>query len=123
MTTLIDTHVEVSSRFLRQAEQALDQGELVLASEKGWAAVAQRLKAIALRRGWIHRIPKDYSRIVTCLADEVHDPEKLMAYFSVAQSMYNNIFNDYQPEEFVRHELKRVRNLLDMLDEVERSAS
>ena len=49
MTT--QTYQQASQRFLAQAKQELANGDLPQASEKGWGATAQILKAIAEQRG------------------------------------------------------------------------
>ena len=45
---------QASERFLAQARQEFADGDLAQASEKGWGATAQMLKAIAQQRGWQH---------------------------------------------------------------------
>ena len=52
MTT--QTYQQASQRFLAQAKEELAAGDLQQASEKGWGAAAQMLKAIAEQRGWEH---------------------------------------------------------------------
>ena len=52
MTT--QQYQQASEHFLAQARQELADGDLPQASEKGWGATAQILKAIAERRGWEH---------------------------------------------------------------------
>ena len=42
---------QASQRFLAQAKQELAAGDLPQASEKGWGATAQILKAVAEQRG------------------------------------------------------------------------
>ena len=45
---------QLSEHFLAQARQELDAGDLPRASEKGWGATTQILKAIAEQRGVSH---------------------------------------------------------------------
>ena len=45
------TYQQASQRFLAQAKQELAAGDLPQASEKGWGATAQILKAVAEQRG------------------------------------------------------------------------
>ena len=49
------TYREQSRKFLAQAYEELAKGDLPQASEKGWGAASQMLKAIAQQRGWSHR--------------------------------------------------------------------
>ena len=48
------TYQQASQRFLAQAKQELAAADLPQASEKGWGATAQILKAVAEQRGWEH---------------------------------------------------------------------
>ena len=52
MTT--QTYQQASQLFLAEAKQELAAGDLPQASEKGWGATAQTLKAVAEQRGWEH---------------------------------------------------------------------
>ena len=61
------TYQQASQRFLAQAKQELADGDLPQASEKGWGATAQILKAIAEQRGWEHSRHRHYHRIVSRL--------------------------------------------------------
>ena len=53
---------QASEHFLAQARLELAGGDLAQASEKGWGAAAQMLKAIAERRGWEHNRHRHYHR-------------------------------------------------------------
>ena len=46
---------EQSKVFMVQAFRELSNGDLPQASEKGWGAAAQMVKAIGSERGWEHR--------------------------------------------------------------------
>ena len=48
------TYREQSRIFLAQAREELARGDLPQASEKGWGAAAQIVKANADKRGWNH---------------------------------------------------------------------
>lgn len=61
MTT--EQYQQASKHFLPQARQELAGGDLPQASEKGWRAIAQILKAIAGQRGWQHNPHRRYHRI------------------------------------------------------------
>ena len=53
MTT--EKYREDSRRLLDQARRELETGDVRQASEKGWGAAAQIVKAVAEKRGWRHR--------------------------------------------------------------------
>ena len=119
---LIDDHIEISRRFIQHAEEELEKGDLLQASEKAWGATAHRLKAIARRRRWRHGGHRDYYSIVASLADETDQREEFLALFGVADSFHANFYNDFQPEELVRTGLINVKRLLDILEELDHSA-
>ena len=52
MTTRVDYHSETAGVFLTKAGGYLAEGDLLQASEKGWGAAAQMVKAVAEARGW-----------------------------------------------------------------------
>ena len=120
--TLIDNHIAISRRFIRHAEEELEKGDLLQASEKSWGAVAHRLKAIAGRRRWSHSSHKDYYRIIANLSEETNRPEEFLALFDVADSLHANFYNDFKLEELVRTGLVNVKKLLDILDDIETAA-
>ena len=59
MTTPIVTYREAGRHLLAQAHAELEAGDLRQASEKGWGAAAQMVKAAAADRGWSHRSHRD----------------------------------------------------------------
>ena len=125
--TLIDNHIAISRRFIQHAEEELEKGDLLQASEKSWGAVAHRLEAIAGRRRWSHSshkdyYHKDYYRIIANLSEETNRPEEFLALFDVADSLHANFYNDFKPEELVRTGLVNVKKLLDILDDIETAA-
>ena len=62
-----------SRHLLTQALRELDQGDLVQASEKGWGAAAQMVKAIAEQRGWRHRAHDPAATLL--LPGRTHHPQ------------------------------------------------
>ena len=59
------TYDQASQRFLAQARAKFSNGDLQQASENGWGAVAQMLKAIAEQRGWEHNRHRHYLTITS----------------------------------------------------------
>ena len=49
------TYQLAGRRLLEQARNELAEGDTRQASEKGWGAAAQLVKAIAEQRGWEHK--------------------------------------------------------------------
>ena len=54
MTQDGEKYKSAGRELLEKARDELAQGDLRQASEKGWGAAAQMVKAVAERRGWRH---------------------------------------------------------------------
>ena len=64
-----DRYEEISRHLLQQAEEELDKGDVLQASEKIWLSVAHELKAIAQHRGWNHRYHNHIRAVASCHVD------------------------------------------------------
>ena len=112
MTT--QTYQEASRRFLAQARTELDAGDLPQASEKGWGAVAQMLKAIAEQRGWDHGKHRHLSRVASRLRSETGDRD-VYRFYSVANDLHGNFYEDEMSAEDIAEGLDDVQALVDRL--------
>ena len=86
-----ERYEEISRHLLQQAEEELDKGDVLQASEKIWLAVAHELKAIAQFRGWNHRYHNHLRAVASCLSMEWGRPDWQMA-FSSFDSMHTNAY-------------------------------
>ncbi len=71
------TYREQGRAYLEQAFVEFEAGDLSQASEKGWAAAAQMLRAVAEERGWEHDSQQQLFGIVCSLASEEQREELL----------------------------------------------
>ena len=120
--TLIEKHLKNSARLIRQADEELQKGDGVQASEKAWGSVVHRLKAIARDREWDHGGHYDLSVIVERLADETNQSE-MEGLFSIAESLHANFYNDWKSERMIRSNIVDVKTLLSKLEEIEIEAN
>ncbi len=107
-------YIEASSELLRKAQEALAQGDLVQASEKGWGAAAQMVKAVAESRGWPRNGHRLLFETVGRLAQETGDPG-LRELFLAANALHTNFYEGWLTREDVALALERVRQLLERL--------
>ena len=115
-------HVEAFAEEYRQtgrwmmdrAEWEFAQGDLIQASEKGWNAAAQFLKAIATQRGWGHESHAHLAQVANRLADDMGNPE-IADLFSTAKSLRANFYGGYRSEAAVRQNLDAIQRYLDIL--------
>ena len=112
MTTQQYQHA--SEHFLAQARRELADGDLPQASEKGWGATAQVLKAIAEQRGWAHNRHRHFHRIASKLRAETGDGE-IRRLFDTASALHENFYENDTPADQVAERLDDVEALLKKL--------
>lgn len=113
MTT--QAYRSASRRLLAQARAELEAGEVQQASEKGWGAAAQMVKAAAQRRGWDHDGHGLLFRAARRLRNETGDQD-IIRRFAVAGSLHTNFYEDWLDEESVAEMLDNVERLVDLLE-------
>ena len=97
MTT--QQYEQASEHFLAQARRELAAGDLPQASEKGWGAAAQILKAIAEQHGWDHHRHRHYHQAASRVRAETGDGE-IRRLFDSASALHENFYeNDMSPDE------------------------
>ena len=109
------TYREQSRIFLAQAYEELAKGDLPQASEKGWGAASQMLKAIAQQRGWRHQSHQALRTTVTALLRETGDSE-LGTLFSSAGELHTNFYENLYEAEDLEDLLPEVVRLVDRLE-------
>ncbi len=112
MTT--QQYQQASAHFLAQARQELADGDLPQASEKGWGATAQILKAIAEQWGWEHYHHRHYHRIISRLRAETGDGD-IHRLFGVANLLHENFYENDMETDDVADGLDDVEALMDKL--------
>lgn len=113
MTT--STYQTASRPLLAQARAELAQGDTRQASEKGWGATAQMVKAVAEQRGWEHKNHRHIWQAVDRLADERSDIS-ISRLFRSANHLHSNFYEDIDDPGNVADALNDVEQLLDLLE-------
>ena len=112
MTT--QQYQQASAHFLAQARQELADGDLPQASEKGWGATTQMLKAIAEQRGWEHHRHRHYHRAASRIRAETGDGE-IRRLFDSASALHENFYENDMVADEVAERLDDVAALMDKL--------
>lgn len=112
MTT--QQYQQASEHFLDQARRELAAGDLAQASEKGWGATTQMLKALAEQRGWEHNRHRHYHRAANRLRAETGDGD-IRRLFAVASDLHENFYENDMDAALVAESLDDVEALLDKL--------
>ena len=108
-------YATASREYMGRAWQYLAEEDLSQASEKGWGAAAEMVKAIAEERGWQHDGHRLLYRIIDNLVAETGDIE-LSISFKVASDLHINFYENWYSPESVQVSVQRVQTLLDKLE-------
>ena len=103
-----------SKHFLTQARRELADGDLPQASEKGWGATVQILKAVAERRGWEHSRHRHHLVTVSRLRAETGDGD-IRRLFRAASDLHENFYENTMQAFEVAESLDDVEALLNKL--------
>ena len=117
MTARVDYHSETAGEFLAKAGGYLAEGDLLQASEKGWGAAAQMVKAVAEERGWDHSGHRQLFVTVRRLVEETGD-EQLRVAFGLANVLHINFYDGLLPREEVEAYLAHIREFVGRLEEL-----
>ena len=110
MTT--QQYQQTSKHFLAQARQELSDGDLAQASEKGWGAAVQILKAVAEQQGWEHSRHRHHLVTVSRLRSETGDGD-IRRLFNTASALHENFYENTLQTSEVAEGLNDVEALLD----------
>ncbi len=113
----LNKHVELSRWCIGQADSYLQAANNIQASEKGWGAAAQALKAIAEERGWNHGSHALIVDVAQQVADEEDRPD-LITLFGNAQALHTNFYEDWLSTDTVTIYLNNVKRLLPELERI-----
>ena len=113
MTT--QAYRSASRRLLAQARAELAMGDLVQASEKGWGAAAQMVKAVAQQRGWDHDGHGLLYHAARRLRNETGDQD-IIRFFAVAGSLHTNFYEDWLDAESVAEMLDSVERFVELVE-------
>lgn len=112
MTT--QAYFEASSDLLEQAEAELAIGDVRQASEKGWGATAQIIKAVAEERGWEHHSHGSLHRAVDLICTETGNDD-IHLLFQVANQLHKNFYENWDTPNNVRRALAAVRRFIELV--------
>lgn len=110
-------YAEMSRWCIGEAENYLRLRNNIQASEKGWGAAAQALKAIAEERGWNHGGRRRIVDVAQQEADE-QNRQDLISLFGVAQALHINFYEDWLDSDTVSIYLHDVKKLLPELVQI-----
>lgn len=107
-------YAEQSEIFFRQAQEELANNDLRQASEKGWGAASQMIKAVAQVRRWPHDEHRYLTAVVSELATENRDEELVLCYSS-AETLHRTFYEGSVTPFVVALHLRQVEILMNKL--------
>ena len=99
---------------MAQARAALEAGDLLQSSEKGWGAAAQAVKAAAEARGWGHGGHRQLYTAVDRLIQETGD-RGIRTAFAAANTLHVNFYDGVLSREAIGDYLSEVERLVETL--------
>lgn len=109
-----EDHAVHRDRFIQHAFEALDNGDRLQASEKGWGAAAHEIKRVARAHRWRHGSHRDLSDVAARLAQETHD-NRLRLLYDAAARLHQNFYEDFLDADEIRYRLGFIEELLTSL--------
>ena len=107
-----ERHMEVSDRFLAQAEAEFEKGDLLQASEKAWGAVAHYVKSVASEQGWPNRSHRDVNQGARRLIGLTDDPKLNAVRLGAANALHQNFYEDWFDRGQVMDSVESARDLV-----------
>jgi hypothetical protein len=109
-----EIHLELSEKYLSDAEELLRKKESVQASEKGWGAASQILKAMAAKEGKELRSHRELWEYASGLRIRYGD-EELGVFWREANTLHMNFYEDWMPLEEVELTVRDVKRFVEKL--------
>ena len=109
------TYSQAARLLLDQGFEELAAGDTRQASEKGWGAAAQMLKAVAVTKGWEHQSHAALYKVVNKIVAETGDLSIRDRFFA-ANGLHQNFYENWGDNEYVLAGLQKVRKLIDRLE-------
>ena len=111
------SYADRSRTYLSQASEELAKADLCQASEKGWGAAAEIVKAVAAARGWEHNGHRQLYSIVSSLVAETDD-EELRNRFAAAGQLHTNFYEDWLDSATVEALLNQVARFVERMEDL-----
>jgi len=111
---MVEFHLRLCEKFLSEAEEFLARGDYVQASEKGWGAAAQIVKALAAKEGRELRSHGELHKEVVKIIKELGDDE-LRHLWQSAISLHQNFYEGWLPKELVEKNIEDIKKFVEKL--------
>ena len=115
----ITPHAKHAEDLLTHAQEMIDKGDRLQASEKIWGAVAHKIKGIARARRWGFTKHRGFNDVVQYLHRQAGMGREMGTLFRSVDSMHTNFYNDTKTKAELQDGLADARDLLRLLEEAD----
>ena len=115
-----DRYAKLSRLRLWEAQQELNQGDTMQASEKAYGAVSCAAKAYGEMRGWNHYNHHRVGLILEQLREEWDAPELVVAHLAI-RALHNNFFEYELSSTVVQDGIHAAQRMVARLEEIRQS--
>ncbi len=116
-----DRYFLISQRLLKHAQEQLDQGDTVQASEKAYGAVSHAIKSYGELRGWNHYNHFRVGLIVDQLGEEWND-QSLVTLHMAVKALHDNFFEYEMSTVQVQAGIDAAKEIVDKLETIKNSS-
>ena len=116
-----DRYAKLSRLKLWEAQQELNRGDTMQASEKAYGAVSCAAKAYGEKRGWNHYNHHRVGLILEQLREEWDAPELVVSHLAIRE-MHNNFFEYELSSTVVQDGIHAAQRMVARLEEMRQAA-
>ncbi len=109
-----EVYLELCEKYLTEAEKKLLEGDYVQASEKGWGAATEIVKAIAAKEGIELRSHRELHTYIAKLIERLR-LENLRRLWAAANELHRNFYENWLPPELVKGYIEDVKQFVEIL--------
>ena len=109
-----DMHIELCDKYLREAEEFLREKDGVQASEKGWGAASQAIKAKAAKEGKELRSHGELWKYGSELRRRYKD-EEIGVLWDRANSLHMNFYENWLPLDDVEVRIRDIKRFIEKM--------
>ena len=110
-----EKYAALSRSYIQRADEYLQAGDRVQASEKGWGAVAEAVKSIAEERGWNHKSHRLLNDAAFQLSVEWGRPD-VKVWYDAIEKLHINFYEDDMELDDIAVSVGNAKTLLGELE-------
>ena len=96
-----ERYEEISRHLLLQAQDELDKGDVLQASDKVWGATAQAIKAVCQRKGWNHHAHNHLNAAANYVLSQLGRTD-LQLTFGYLEALHTNYYEHQRGADEIR---------------------